>query len=552
MPTGPSLGNSIFPAILALLALQALSGIGLALFYSPSTTTAWASVEYLERVIPLGALVRGLHYHGTNVLLILLALHVLHVVLTAGYRRPREVTWWLGLGLVGLVLVFAMTGALLPFDEQGYWASRVEIGIMGTAPVVGRLIQQIAMSGNEVGNLTLTRYYAVHAVVLPLLLGGLVWAHLSLSQRHGAAPSALRVGARGTGYWPGQTFRDAALAFLVVLGVFWCAAHFGAPLEAPADPAGGFPARPVWYFRPLFELRRHFEGPLEPISTMVLPGLATAFLVGLPFLDRAATLRGRSPYIAAVTGGIVLAVIGGRISFHRDSLDKAYQAQKEAAATRVALARTVAAAEGVPPEGALFMLQNTPESRGEKLFTERCVGCHAVDGKGTDKPKGPDLGGYLSRDWLVGVISHPEASEFFGLTKASGMDPYEKLGKERINLLAGLLEELGKNPGKPPSALPPSLKPALDAFDTEGCASCHSITPGEENGAPNLSGYGSEQWLAGLMLTPGDKLYFAEDNDMPSYKGKLSDKELHAIVAYLNTLRGKPVQYGQLVAATHN
>jgi ubiquinol-cytochrome c reductase cytochrome b subunit len=318
--------------------------------------------------------------------------------------------------------------------------------------------------------------------------------------------------------------------------VFGLAAHLGAPLEAPADPAGGFPARPVWYFRPLFELRRHFEGPLEPISTMVIPGLATAFLLGLPFLDRAKELRARLPYVAAVAIGFVLLILGGYISLHRDSLDKAFLAQKSAAATRVARARTVAAKEGVPPEGALFMLQNTPESRGEKLFTERCIGCHPVDGKGTDKPKGPDLGGYLHHAWLVGVISHPEAHEFFGLTKASGMDPYEKLGKEKLDLLAGLLEELGRNPGKAPSALPPSLKPALDAFDSEGCASCHSITPGEENGAPNLSGYGSEQWLTGLMLTPG----------------KLKDEELHSIVAYVNTLRGKPVQYGQLVAATHN
>src|SRR6185437_8930565 len=195
------------PAVAILVGLQIATGVGLALFYSASTTNAWASIDYLEHHVRGGALLRALHYQGTNVLLVVLAAQLLHAVLSATYRRPRELIWWLGLAVIGLVLATTMTGALLPWDEQGYWASSVEIGIMGTAPVVGRFVQQIALGGNGLGNLTLTRYYAVHAIVLPLLILCVLAAQLSLYRRQGAAPISQRPSTR---YWPGQTFRDAA------------------------------------------------------------------------------------------------------------------------------------------------------------------------------------------------------------------------------------------------------------------------------------------------------------------------------------------------------
>ncbi len=539
---GPSWGQALGACLAALVALQFASGIGLTFFYSPSTTSAWGSIDYLERMTSFGAVIRGLHYHGTNAILILLVAHLLHVVLTAGYRRPREATWWAGLLTLFLVMAFAMTGALLPWDDQGYWASRVEIGIMGTAPFIGRWVQQLALGGNDLGNLTLTRYFTIHAIVLPAILAAVIAMHVTLVRRHGvSAPSWSTQ--QATKYWPGQTFRDATLVLLTLVVVLGLAIRLGAPLEAPADPTGRFPARPVWYFRALFELRRHFEGPIEPVATMLLPGLATAFLVALPFLDRAATLSGRAPYITAVVSGVVLAIVGTGVSFRRDAQDPNYREQRANSGTRAARAR-LAARSGIPPEGALFMLKNTPEVHGEQLFNERCLGCHAIGGQGTDKPNGPDLSGYGSRDWLASCIAHPEAPEYFGHTKVSAMDSYEKLGPERLQTLAAFLMELRKFPNVPPGQLPPTLKKGIEAFQTEGCDSCHSLTPGETNASTNQSGYGSEAWLTGLMQNPGAELYFGADNDMPSYRGKLNDKDFHDLVAYLAVLRDKPVFHG--------
>lgn len=537
------------PALAALVGLVCLSGLGLALFYSPSTTAAWASIEYLEHEVRLGALIRALHYQGTNILLVTLALHLLHVVLTAGYRAPREATWWFGLALVALVLGTCMTGALLPWDDQGYWASQVEIGIMGTVPIIGQWIQQIALGGNSLGNLSLTRYYALHAIVFPGLLIGTIAMHVALIRKHGVSIETESQPHERKPWWPTQAVRDGGMALLLLGITFAAAIKYGAPLEAPADPSGNYPARPVWYFRGLFELRRHFEGPLEPIATMLIPGIAGAFFAALPFLDRAGSIRKRAPYLVGVIGCMVAVLALTSMSLHRDAKDKNYQAQRADAAVRYERA-LVAAKDGVPPEGALFMLHNTPEFLGQKLFFERCSGCHLVGGKGTDKPKGPDLAGYLNREWLAGVVARPAAPEFFGRTKCSGMDSFEKLGPPTLATLAAFLHALQNYPDTPAKKLPPSMKAGYDEYSSQGCEGCHSLTPGEANGASNLSGYGSEKWLIGLMLTPGGETYFGDDNDMPSYQGKLSDKDMKNIVTYLRLLEDKQVQYQSAVAST--
>lgn len=541
LPGGPSWGQALGFGLTALLALQVFSGVAMALFYSPSTATAWASVVYFEQEIPFGTFIRALHFHGTNALIVVTGLHLLYVALNAGYRRPREATWWVGLVLALLVMAFAMTGALLPWDNQGYWASRVEIGIMATAPLIGNLLQQVALGGNDLGNTTLTRYYTVHAIILPLALGSLVWLHLRLVRMHPAGAAIPR--RRGpTVYWPRQALRDAVFALFALAVVFAIAAKFPAPLEAPADPSGGFPARPVWYFRPLFELRRFFEGPKEPVATMLLPGLAGLFLAALPFLDRGKSWKQRLPYVGPVIALAALAVFAASFSLQRDARDKAYQDDRAEARGLADRAR-LAARAGVPPQGALYMIQNTPEAHGAKLYADRCIGCHAISGKGTDKPKGPDLGGYRSHDWLVGVLSHPEAPEFYGHSKVGGMDPYEKLGPTKLNTLAAFLGELHNFPNTSAERLPPAFKAEVELYQAEGCDSCHSLTPGEASGASNLSGYGSPEWLMGLFLSPGADTYFGSDNEMPSYKGKLSERDMRDIVAYLNLLREKPVLY---------
>ena len=174
----------------ALLLAQALSGVVLALDYAPTTDSAWESTARMmdPEQAPFGALVRGLHHHGASFLVVALVLHVLQVSWFGAYKKPREANWWAGL-LLGLVLLaFAFTGYLLPWDQKAFYATRVGLNIMRSIPVVGPAQAVLLQGGEVLGNLTLTRFYTIHVILLPAGLGGLILAHLAIFRRRGVTP----------------------------------------------------------------------------------------------------------------------------------------------------------------------------------------------------------------------------------------------------------------------------------------------------------------------------------------------------------------------------
>src|SRR5947207_9758144 len=149
--------------------VQVVTGLCLWMAYSPSSQTAWESVYYIQHHMQGGWLLRGLHHFMAQAMVVLLALHLLQVVIDGAYRAPREVNFWLGLILLQIVLGLSLTGYLLPWDQKGYWATRVATNIAITVPVIGPAIQRLAVGGPEYGHLTLTRFFALHAGLLPLL-----------------------------------------------------------------------------------------------------------------------------------------------------------------------------------------------------------------------------------------------------------------------------------------------------------------------------------------------------------------------------------------------
>ena len=160
----------VFGAVLVfLLAFETLTGLALAAFYAPSATDAWASVAYIQDQSTWGWLVRGAHHHGGGAIVVVGGLHLVQTAVAGAYKKPRELVWWLGLLLLMLVLAWAVTGYVLRWDQAGYWANQVELGITAGTPVVGEPIRKLALGGNDYGNLTLTRFYALHVVALPLL-----------------------------------------------------------------------------------------------------------------------------------------------------------------------------------------------------------------------------------------------------------------------------------------------------------------------------------------------------------------------------------------------
>src|SRR5262249_51795440 len=129
--------------LLFLFANQAITGLLLSMGYAPSVNDAWASVAYTQEIAAMGWFLRGLHSAGASAMIVVLALHLLQVVWAGAHRKPRELTWWVGLGLLGVVLAFSLSGYLLPWDDKGYFATQVATSLLGATPVVGPAAREI-------------------------------------------------------------------------------------------------------------------------------------------------------------------------------------------------------------------------------------------------------------------------------------------------------------------------------------------------------------------------------------------------------------------------
>src|ERR1700751_98159 len=163
---------------LFVLLLQALTGMLLALNYAPSPGEAYDSVSYIIRDVTGGRIIRGLHHWGASMMVIVVALHATQVFIYGAYKKPREVTWLFGIGLMLIVMGFALTGYLLPWDNRAYWGTVVTTQIAGQAPALGPILQRTLGAANGVGVVTFTRFYALHVIVLRAAAAALTAAHV--------------------------------------------------------------------------------------------------------------------------------------------------------------------------------------------------------------------------------------------------------------------------------------------------------------------------------------------------------------------------------------
>jgi ubiquinol-cytochrome c reductase cytochrome b subunit len=532
----------VFGSVLVfLLVMQLVTGICLACYYSPSASGAWASVAYVQDQVSWGWLVRGLHGHGASAMVIVLGLHLVQVALAGAYRRPREVTWWFGVLLMGLILGFALTGYLLPWDQKGYWATKVATGIMGETPLLGTQLRQVVQGGNEYGTLTISRFFALHVFVLPLLTVLLVVGHVALFRKHGVTPLARRRGKPNGVFHPDQLLRDVVAAGLVLLVVVvttvWSG---GVPLGAPADPSSGFDARPEWYFLPLFQLLKYFSGGAGKIVALGAPAVAGGLLLAVPYLDRAprhGRARALVPLALLGAGAItlgILAVLG-------DARDPALARRQQAELAQARRARTLALS-GMPAGGGLAVYDNDPLEQGRKLYASHCASCHDA---GQDQ-RGPLLGpGFLSRAWLRGFLQAPDDPRHFGkVKKVHASDDRMKPVKLRGQELDAVVEWLYSEGGAPGESRAVNRELVIQGkllFDAGNCADCHERDGTTESSpGPNLGGLGSPEHLAAFIAEPAAPRFFADLNDMPSFAAKLRPAELDALVRYLRSFAVTP------------
>ena len=387
IPGGASWFYVLGASLVFIFTMQVATGILLAMYYVPAPEHAYASVKFIQNEAPFGGIVRGMHHWGASFMMVIVALHMLRVFVFGSYKKPREIVWVIGVGLIALVGGFAFTGYLLPWDQKAYWATVVGTNVAGTVPVVGGVLLRIVRGGTELGALSLSRFFAIHTYILPASLALLAGLHIFLLERAGAGGiwnAADRVPYRSEPLFPNQIFRDTIFILVLFLSLLALAVFAPAPLEPQADPTDStYNPRPEWYFYFVFQLLKIFEGKLELLGTVIIPNVAIAVLLLIPFLDRSPErnpVRRKAMMAAAV---LAVATVG---------------------------ALTIA--------GARAPIVNTPAVttpsviEGRAIFSRSgCTACHSINGKGGKI--GPDLTHVGARrtdpDWHMRHFKDPQS-----------------------------------------------------------------------------------------------------------------------------------------------
>ena len=193
VPRGTNWFYTLGSATLFAFLSQATTGVFLAMYYDPSPTHAYESARHITNDVFLGEFVRGMHKWGSTVMVILICLHMARTFFFGVYKYPRELNWIVGAVLLILTFLMSFTGYLLPFDQRSYWATIVGVNINGTGPFVGPFLSDFLRGGAEFGATTLSRFYAIHMLLVPGALVALIGAHLYLVAKLGTtAPPWLR------------------------------------------------------------------------------------------------------------------------------------------------------------------------------------------------------------------------------------------------------------------------------------------------------------------------------------------------------------------------
>jgi len=186
VPKGTNWYYTLGSATLFAFLSQAVTGVFLAMYYRPDASGgAYESIRYVTNDVFLGQFVRGMHKWGASVMVVLVFLHMGRTFFFGAYKYPRELNWVIGVVLLILTMVMGFTGYLLPFDQRAYWATIVGVNINGTGPLIGPYLSDFLLGGSEFGATTLSRFYAIHMLIVPGLLAALIGAHLYLVTKLG-------------------------------------------------------------------------------------------------------------------------------------------------------------------------------------------------------------------------------------------------------------------------------------------------------------------------------------------------------------------------------
>ncbi|HEV2689678.1 MAG TPA: cytochrome b N-terminal domain-containing protein [Bryobacteraceae bacterium] len=492
--------------------VQVFTGGLLAFNYAPTPGDAYNSVKYIITELTGGRLIRGLHHWGASMMLIIVVLHMLQVFLYGAYKKPREATWMVGVVLLLIVLAFGLTGYLLPWDNRAYWGTVVTTQIAGQAPVAGPYLTRLLGGEGSVGNVTFSRFYALHTVLLPPLTMILIGIHVFLVRRHGVAPAVGDTAPRRK-FFPEQVFKDTVGVTIGFLILFTMAVIANVPLGKLADPTDTtYIPRPEWYFLFLFQTLKFFKGPMEAIGSVVLPGVAVLTLFLIPFIDRGPMVRLGKRTFAFVFAALAAIAWTGLTT-----------------AAILTTPATTEAEEGAPtPPGQQAWQQLTPEElQGLGYFRkENCVACHP----GAGKPGiGPDLtrmaAPHRNAAWMIPHFKAPAQ-----VVPGSAMPPVQ-LDDASLNALSAFVLKLTPQIDEALRTTPDFAVHGAMIYQSSHCGSCHQINGQGTKMGPPLNGVGQHRDRAWLEQHFRDPKSVSPGSIMPAYN--FSPQDMDALCQYL-------------------
>lgn len=445
IPGGARLAYVFGSGLLFLFLSQIITGVFLALYYVPSADHAHTTIAYITKEVMAGSFLRSLHSYSSSAMVIVLLMHLTQTFLYGSYKGRRELLWVSGCLLFALVIGMAFTGYLLPWDMKAYFATTVGTNISGEVPLIGEGIKRLMRGGNDMGTLTLSRFFVAHVFLIPAAIFAFVAMHVYLFRKAGAAgpisEDPIAPKQKTERFYPRQVLMDMGfgLALIAALGIlaYLVPVELG-PKANPADTQ--YVPRPEWYYLPVFQWLKYWQGSRAIIGILVIPLIIIGLFVGLPFMDRRLERRPSKRPLAVGVFTIVFVslIVLGTLSYHGDHRDPgiAEQLTKQREETE----QFMRAPFEPEPSGSSLAAANAAladplASQGKAIYeAQSCNACHGDGGIGTSAgAKLIGIGAKFPADKLAALLKKPTDKMTSG-----GMTAVELTDEELKGLIAYL------------------------------------------------------------------------------------------------------------------